>query len=372
MSELLHFKPLVLVLVAFATIQSPQSKKISAISSSINGPTAMALDNNGHLFVIEGEEDKVRRIDLSDGMISTAAGSGRDLKGDCIHRDAVQATKACLQYPVSIAVDSSGNLFIGEMGGYVRKVDVSTGIISTVAGSGHSGETVEGSFALSADFWSVDGLAIDAEGNLFIADAHQGRVFRLDGKSRLVTRFAGVKQGFGGDGDTALKASFRFAETISLDRSGNLLVADFGNCRIRRVEHSTGIVQTLAITGKVNNDGSCSAGNLEPGPYPSDAVADSMGNVYFVEGAMDIVRRVDVKTLSISTVAGSGIKGYDGDGGPASRARLNNPSGLAIDPDGNLYISEYVSNRIRRVDAKTKEITTIVGNGLPHRLDVQM
>lgn len=81
MSELLHFKPLVLVLVAFATIQSPQSKKISAISSSINGPTAMALDNNGHLFVIEGEEDKVRRIDLSDGMISTAAGSGRDLKG---------------------------------------------------------------------------------------------------------------------------------------------------------------------------------------------------------------------------------------------------------------------------------------------------
>jgi sugar lactone lactonase YvrE len=170
----------------------------------------------------------------------------------------------------------------------------------------------------------------------------------------------------------ALNASFRFAQAISLDGAGNLLIADYGNCRIRRVEHSKGIVQTIAVTGKVNQNGACSAGNLEPGPYPSDAVADSMGNVYFVEGSMDIVNRLDAKTLSVSTVVGTGLKGYEGDGGPATQARLNNPSGLAIDRDGNLYISEFVSNRIRRVDARTKKITTVAGNGLPHRLDVQM
>ena len=169
-----------------------------------------------------------------------------------------------------------------------------------------------------------------------------------------------------------MNAIFRNAATISVDHAGNLLVADSGNCRIRRVEHSTGIVRTLAVTGEVNQDGSCKAGNLEPGPYPSDAVADSTGNVYFVEGAMDIVRRIDAQTLSLSTFVGTGAKGFHGDGGPAVQAKLDNPSGLAIDQDGNLYISEFVSNRIRRVDAKSNVITTIAGNGLPHRIDVMM
>jgi len=364
-----------LILIAFATIQSfsSQSNGISALRSSINGPTALALDNKGHLYVIEGQEDRVRRIDLREGTISTAAGSGRDSKGNCVHRDGIQATRACLHYPVSLAVDSLGNLFIGEMAGYVRKVDVSSGIISTVAGSGHFGDTVEGSSAISADFWSIDGLAIDADGNLFIADARQGRIFRLDGKSGLICQFAGNgKHGFRGDGGIALKASFRFAGSISLDESGSLLIADYGNCRIRLVEHASGLVRTVAVTGKMRDDGSCSAGNLEPGPYPSDAVADSLGNIYFVEGAMDIVKHVNAKTLSLSTIVGSGIKGSDGDGGLAAKARLNNPSGLAIDGDGNLYISEYVGNRIRRVDATSKKITTVGGNGLPHRVDVQM
>jgi sugar lactone lactonase YvrE len=274
---------------------------------------------------------------------------------------------------MSLAVDASGNLFIGEMSGYVRKVDVGRGLISTVAGSGHSGEAVEGSSAQSANFWSIDGLAIDADNNLFITDMRQGGFFKVDARTGVVTRFAGNgKQGFGGDGESARNASFRNAGTISLDNGGNLLIADFGNCRIKRVDHSTGIVRTVAVSGEVNQNGSCRAGNLEAGPYPSDAVADSAGNIYFVEGAMDIVRRVDAQTLSLSTVVGTGAKGYSGDGGPAAQSKLDNPSGLAIDRDGNLYISEYVNNRIRRVDAKSKLITTIAGNGLPHRMDVTM
>jgi sugar lactone lactonase YvrE len=359
------------VVISIIQPSSSQSDRISGAKASIDGPTALALDNNGHLYVIEEEQDKVLRIDLGNGTISTAAGFGR--KADCVHRDGIQATKACLHYPVSLAVDSSGNLFIGEMAGYVRKVDARTGLISTVAGTGQSGDTVKGSSAVSADFWSIDGLAIDAEGDLFIADAHQGRIFKLDHTNGRLYPVAGNgKPGFAGDGEPALKASFRFGYTISLDHTGSLLIADYGNCRIRRVEHSSGIVQTIAVTGKVTHDGSCSATNLEPGPYPSDAVGDSIGNLYFVEGAMDIVRRVDAKTLKLSTVAGSGIKGYCGDGGLATLAQLNNPSGLAIDRDGNLYISEFVNNRIRRVDATSTKITTIAGNGFPHRIDIHM
>jgi len=375
MSDIPRWASIVLLLVAFAANGSPSSRmsRVPAIKSSLNGPTALALDNNGHLYVIEGEEDRIARIDLGDGTISVVAGYGRKPEKDCIHRDGIQATKACLQYPTSLAVDASGNLFISEMSGYVRKVDFGSGLISTVNGSGHSGETIEGSSALSAKFWSIDGLAIDADNNLFIADMRQGGIFKVDAKRGVVTRFAGNgQQGFRGDGESALNAILRNAATISVDHAGNLLIADSGSCRIRRVEHSTGIIRTLAVTGEVNQDGSCKAGNLGPGPYPSDAVADSTGNVYFVEGAMDIVRRIDAQTLGLSTFVGTGAKGFHGDGGPAVQAKLDNPSGLAIDQDGNLYISEFVSNRIRRVDAKSNVITTIAGNGLPHRIDVMM
>jgi sugar lactone lactonase YvrE len=134
MSDITRWASIVLFLVTFASNGSPSSRtnRVPAIKSSLNGPTALALDNNGHLYVIEGEEDRVHRIDLSDGTISIVAGSGRKPEKNCIHRDGIQATKACLQYPTSLAVDAYGNLFIGEMSGYLRRVDAGSGLISTV------------------------------------------------------------------------------------------------------------------------------------------------------------------------------------------------------------------------------------------------
>jgi sugar lactone lactonase YvrE len=343
-----------------------------AIDTSVNGPAALALDSSRYLYVIEGEEDKVRRIDLGNRTITTIAGTGKQYQ-DCVHKDGIRAVDACLRSPVSLAVDRAGNVLIGEIAGDVRRVDLTSGVITTVAGDGEPGETTEGVAALSAHFWSIDGLAIDAANNLFIADQHQGKIFKVDAKTGTVNTVAGNgKHGFGGDGGFARTASFRFAQAIALNKIGDLVVADYGNCRIRRVDAVTAVVTTVATTGELNQDGSCRAGNLEPGPYPSDPAVDSSGNIYFVEGAMDIVLRVDVSTLALSTVAGTGAKGYSGDGGPATRARLDNPSGLAIDDEGNLFIAEFVNNRVRRVDAKTGIITTIAGNGLPHRLDVTM
>ena len=250
--------------------------------------------------------------------------------------------------------------------------DASTGVITTVAGNGRSGDTPTGVPALAASFWVIDGVVADADGNLFVADSHQDKIFKLDAKSGIVTHIAGGGFGFAGDGGPALAARFRFSGTIDLDKSGNLIVADYGNCRLRRVDGATGLIDTVAITGEVLQNGSCSAGNLEPGPYPSDPAVDSDGDIYLIEGAMDVVRRIDAKTHLLSTVVGTGKKGFAGDGDLATKAQLNNPSGLAVDAEGNLYIAEFVNNRIRRVDAKTGVITTIAGNGLPHRVDVMM
>lgn len=372
------FAPIVALLVAIPGVsqetghpsRSSSGQSAMAVSTPINGPTALAVDNRGHLFLLEMEEDRVLRIDLGTGVIAPVAGKRRNER--CQEGDGVRAVDACLKYPVALATDSSGNLLIAEMPGRVRKVDVATGLISTIAGGGQN-KKVEGVAALSANFGDIDGIAVDAQDNLFIASNEVEEIFKVDNISRTITRFAGNgRRGYGGDGGLAVGASFNFWSTITVDAEGDLLIGDYANCRIRRVDHVNGIVTTIAVTGQLATDGSCVISNLRVEPLPSDPVADRTGNVYFVEGAMDVVKRIDSETLSVSTFAGSGAKGFRGDNGPANKALLNNPSGLAIDEEGNIFIAEFVNNRIRRVDAKTGIITTVGGNGLPHRNDVMM
>lgn len=343
------------------------SQEFPATHASINGPSALAADNRGHLFVIDMNENKVQRIDLEKGTMSTVAGNGRK----CCYKDGAKAIDVSLDFIRALAVDPQGNIFISDVD-HNRKIDWRTGLISTVAGSEDSGNTLEGVSALSAQFWEIDGLAVDSQGDLFVADGHQSKIFKIDTATGNVHDYAGSgKFGFAGDGGPALEASFRFPDSISIDNSGNLLVADFENCRVRRVSRETGIITTIAVTDRPEE--SCSdIGNSRPGPFPSDPISDSAGNIYFDEGALDLVLRVDSVKSAVSTFAGNGKRGFGGDLGPAREAELAEPSGLAVDSDGNLYIAEYVNNRVRRVDARTGVITTIAGNGLPHRVDIQM
>ncbi len=354
---------LLLTFVYFVSISvlagSPPRKK-SALTTSIDAPTALALDDKGHLYVVERNKDRVLRIDLEDGTISTVAGIGQSNGEDCVRKDDILAVKACLDFPTALAVNSDGDLFIGNIGGFVRQVSSNTGIITTV----YPKESVD-------DKGYIQGLTLDNSGNLFIADGDQ--VFEMNTLSGVVALVAGTKvAGFSGDNSPSHDTSFRFLSGIALETTGNLVVTDSDNCRVRRIEKSKNVVTTLAVTDTVAKNGSCGEGMVGPIRIPSDPVLDSQGNIYFVEGAFDIVLRLDANTHAISTVAGTEEKGFKGDGGPANKALLNNPSGLAIDADGNLYIAEYVNNRIRRVDAKTGIITTIAGNGLPHRVEVQM
>jgi sugar lactone lactonase YvrE len=222
------------------------ARAVVAVSTPINGPSALAVDNGGHLFVIEMEEGRVLQIDLGSGAILPVAGQSHEQR--CSDAKQGPAVDACLEYPVSLALDSSGNLFIAEMRGRVRKVDFTTGAITTVAGGGQN-KTLEGAAALSAHFGDIDGIAIDAQDNLFIASPELEEIFKVDSVSGTVSRFAGNgTRGHGGDGGLAIDASFDFGSTISLDAEGNLLIGDFGNCRIRRVDHVTTIVTTIAVT----------------------------------------------------------------------------------------------------------------------------
>ena len=345
--------------VSISVLAGSAPRKKPALNTSIDAPTSLALDNKGHLYVVERNKDRILRIDLEDGAISTVAGIGQSNGEDCVRRDNIPAVKACLDFPTALTLNSDGDLFIGDIGGFVRQVSASTGIITTIYPKGPADEK-----------GGLQGLTFDNDGNLFIADGDQ--VFELNTLSGAITLVAGTKgSGFSGDNSPPKNASFRFLSGVALEANGSLVVTDSGNCRVRRIENSKNVVSTIAVTDTVAQNGSCGEGMVGPIRTPSDPVLDSQGNIFFIEGAFDVVLRLDANTHEISAVAGTEEKGFKGDGGPANKALLNNPSGLAIDTDGNLYIAEYVNNRIRRVDGKTGIITTIAGNGLPHRVDVE-
>ncbi|MFE3183070.1 NHL repeat-containing protein [Streptomyces violascens] len=294
--------------------------------------------------------------------IYTVAGDGAaDFSGD-----GGPAVKAALNGPDGVALDSDGNVYIADTSNHrIRKVDAKTQTIATVAGNGTRDFTGDGGPAVDATFSSPRGLAVDADGNLYIADYYNNAVRRVDAKSHVVTTVAGTGgvTAFSGDGEPAVKAGLASPTAVAVDGDGNLYVADSSNQRIRRVDAKTQIITTVA--GGYTNDfyGDGGPATHAAFDFPYDVAVDGDGNLYIADRYNNRVRRVDAKTQVISTVAGNGDYGSDGDGGPAVKASFGRPSGVAVDGDGNLYIADNSNQRIRRVDAKTQVISTVAGNG---------
>lgn len=361
----------VVVFLALAEIPAspcfspPAQQRVLASNVPIDGPTALATDHLGHLYVIEQIGYRIRKIDLSTGEIATVAGDGKNFQDE----DGRQATDCVLGSLRAMALDADGNIFLGERN-RVRRVDAKTGLISTVAGALKSGKTTDGIAASDAQFWGIDGLAIDAGGDLFIADGLQRKIFKVDADTGIVRTYAGNGHfGLSGDGGPAVDANFEWANGIALNAYGDLFIADRDDCRIRWIDHASGIINSIGSPADVES--ACADRTRKPhgSSYYSHPAIDSAGNIYVADEAGDVVVRVSWGSSATSIVAGSRKKGYSGDSGPAKEAELDNPSGVAVDPEGNLFISEFSNNRIRRVDAKTNRITTFAGNGPLHILD---
>jgi sugar lactone lactonase YvrE len=328
-----------------------------ATSASLNGPLGVAVDASGNLFITDRLNHRVRRVDAATGIITTVAGDG----GSGFSGDGGPATSASLSFPEGVAVDASGNLFIADAGNSrIGRVDAATGIITTVAGVGAGGFSGDGGPATSASLFFPEGVAVDALGNLFIADTSNNRVRRVDAATGIITTVAGDgASGFSGDGGPATSASLNSPRGVAVDASGNLFIADFSNDRVRRVDAVTGTITTVA--GGVFGDGGPATGASLNRPF--EVAADGSGNLLIADFSNNRVRRVDAATGIITTVAGDGAFGFSGDGGPATSASLGFPSGVAVDSSGNLFIADFSNRRIRRVDAATGIITTVAGDG---------
>jgi RHS repeat-associated protein len=303
-------------------------------------PSDIAVSADGTLYLVDRLNHRVRRVEV-DGIITTVAGTGID--GDI--GDGGLATEAALPAPEGIALDADGTLYITDTSNSrIRRVG-KDGIITTVAGTGVRGYYGDGYLATKAALSVPKGIALDADGTLYIADAFNHRIRRV-GVDGIITTVAGTDSwGYSGDGGPATEARLSYPTGVALGAGGTLYIADYNNNRIRRVGID-GIITTVAGTGVRaygGDGGPATAAWLTP-----RGIAVGTDGTLYIACVNDRVRRVGMDGI-ITTVAGSGTRGYSGDGGTATAARLHYPHGIAVDAVGTLYVADYNNHRVRRV-----------------------
>lgn len=289
-------------------------------------------------------------------LIRTVAGNGET----GFYGDGGTAEAARLSGPLDVAVDNFGNVFVDDWyNNRVRKV-LPSGIITTIAGNGIEGYTGDGSISSNAEIMP-SGIAVDKYGNLFISDKSHS-VVRKVSTSGIITRYAGTGTfGHSGDGGAATSAKIGTPFGLAVDTAGNLYIADASQHNIRKVS-KTGIISTVAgidIAGYFGDGGMATDAKLDS---PRSVAVDRKGNIYVTDFNNNVIRKI-ATDKTISTYAGmQAVLGYSGDGGPATDATLNMPRGIAVDTAGNLFIADAENNVVRMVDTQDR-ITTVIGNG---------
>jgi uncharacterized protein YjiK len=290
-------------------------------------------------------------------LISTVAGNGTN----GFEGDGAAATSAKLDTPFDVARDSSGNIYIVDSNNNrIRKIDTN-GNITTVAGDGTGGFGGDNGAATSAQINTPRGIAIDSSGNIYIADTSNHRIRKVATNGTITTIAGTGTEGYSGDGGAAISAQFYYPYSLAFDSDGNLYVADMWNKCIRKID-TNGDISTVAGTGTYGYSGDGGVATSAQISQPFGIAIDSNDNLYIADTYNDRIRKVTAITGIITTIAGDGTNGFSGDGGNATDAQLNNPFGVAVDSSGKIYIADSMNSRIRKVDTNGT-ISTLAGGG---------
>lgn len=331
-----------------------------ATQAELGQAGSIAVDSSGNIYITDVTNCVVRKVTASTGKISTIAGD----KTCGYNGDGIAATSAELNYPYGIAVDKSENVYIADTdNARIRKITASTGIISTVAGNGTTGYAGDGGAATSAELDRPYGVAVDGAGNIYIADTTNVRIRKVTASTGKISTIAGNGHvGYTGDGGRAIAAEMEYVYGIALDSSGNLFLADTENCVVREV-NTSGVIETVAGTHTT-----CAFAG-DGGPATSAELDDPYGVAVNTVNGVDQIYIADYGNLrvrkaalggNISTVAGNGDLYYAA-GTPANGVFLNAPDGVTTDASGNVYIADLGNAIIRKVVASTGDISTIAG-----------
>jgi trimeric autotransporter adhesin len=332
-----------------------------ATSATMRYLRGIAVDASGDIYIADSGSNRIRLVTKTTGIITTVAGNGtRGYSGD-----GSLATSATLTNPYGVAVDASGNIYIADTyNGRIRLVTKTTGIITTVAGNGTRGYSGDGGLATSSTLTNPYGVAVDASGNIYIADSGSNRIRLVTKTTGIITTVAGDgTYGYSGDGGLATSATMRYLRGIAVDASGNIYIADSGSNRIRMVTKTTGVITTVAGDGTYGYSGDGGLATSATMRHPFGVAVDASGNIFFADNFNHRIRLATKITGVITTVAGDDASGYSGDGGLATSATLTNPYGVAVDASGNIYIADSYNHRIRLVTKTTGIITTAAGDG---------
>ena len=329
-----------------------------AIFAELYGPSAVAADDSGNFYIADMVNDRVRKVSNT-GIITTIAGNGYNAGSTGGYSgDGGEATAAELYFPSSIVIDAAHNLYFTDAGNdCIRKV-TPAGIISTFAGIDSGGYSGDGGPASAAKLFYPEGLAMDKNGNMYVADCFNNRIRKID-TAGIISTVAGngfgsgsFSGGYGGDGGPADSAQLHWPLAIALSPSGVLYIADMNNNCIRKVD-TTGIITTIAGNDTLagyNGDGIL-ADSAEL-IAPDGIVLDTMGNIYIADAGNDRIRVIGPDNI-ITTFAGDGIGGYTGDGGSCSDAEIFSPAGIIFDYMGNMYVADQANYVIRLISPAT-------------------
>ncbi len=328
---------------------------VPAVGATLSSPSAVTIDVYGNLYIADTGNNRVKKVDAVTKNISIVAGAGAGPLGYNFSGDGGPALNAAMRSPAGVAVDADGNLYIADKyNNRIRKVDFSSGIgiITTVAGTGENDFSGDNGPADEAELSSPSGVAIDGDGNLYIADTSNHRIRKVDAVTKIITTVAGASSygTFYGDGGPAVAAELNEPSAIATDSLGNLYIADTYNNRIRKVDAVTKIISTVAGSTSVDGfDGDGGPAQEARLNEPEGVALDSDGNLYISDTDNNRIRKV-LRNGIIMTIAGTGAAGYSGDVGPGIQAELDTPSGITLDSGGNLYIADYFNHAIRKQD----------------------